>query len=106
MVYGKRTFNILTFKKEAPGLDGVISMEGTLLGMGGSLIISCIYIAFNGFSVFALLTILLTGTLGNMVDSLLGALLERRKLLNNDAVNCLNTVAAAAAALILYVLFR
>jgi len=36
------------------------------------------------------------------VDSFLGATLERRRLLNNDAVNLLSTIAAALFALFLY----
>jgi uncharacterized membrane protein len=38
---------------------------------------------------------------GMIGDSLLGALLERRRLLNNDGVNLLGTVIAAAAASLL-----
>ena len=36
-----------------------------------------------------------------IADSYLGALLERRKLLNNDAVNFLGTLVAAGAAFLL-----
>ncbi|HEY9535453.1 MAG TPA: DUF92 domain-containing protein, partial [Mucilaginibacter sp.] len=32
MIYGRRFFNILTFKKDTCGMDGVISIEGTLTG--------------------------------------------------------------------------
>jgi len=38
------------------------------------------------------------GTVGGIVDSLLGATLERRGLLNNDGVNFTNTLAGALAA--------
>jgi uncharacterized membrane protein len=38
---------------------------------------------------------------GMLTDSYLGALLERRNLLNNDAVNFLGTLAAACAATLL-----
>jgi uncharacterized membrane protein len=43
----------------------------------------------------------LSGWLGMLLDSLLGALLERRQLLNNDAVNLLGTFSAAVIALLL-----
>jgi uncharacterized membrane protein len=44
------------------------------------------------------------GVFGLFFDSLLGATLERRGWLNNDAVNFLSTASAAALALLLLVL--
>lgn len=38
--YGKRTFLITTFKPAAPGTEGAVSLEGTLAGVVGSIIIS------------------------------------------------------------------
>jgi uncharacterized protein (TIGR00297 family) len=99
MVYGRNAFNILSFKREAKGLDGVISIEGTLLGMAGSLIIACIYGAFNHFDLAGMIIIVVAGTLGNLIDSILGALLERRHIIGNNMVNTLNTLAGAVAAL-------
>jgi uncharacterized membrane protein len=42
--------------------------------------------------------VVLSGFLGTVVDSLLGATLERRGWLTNDLVNLLSTGAAAAMA--------
>ena len=42
-----------------------------------------------------------SGVFGLFFDSLLGATLERRRWLNNDAVNFLSTASAAAFALVL-----
>jgi uncharacterized protein (TIGR00297 family) len=102
MVYGRNAINILTFKKEAKGLDGVVSLEGTLLGVAGSLIIAVIYCAFTGFDGKTILIIIAAGTLGNLIDSVLGALLERRKVLNNNLVNTLNTLTGALSAWCLF----
>lgn len=38
--YGKRTFLITTFKPVAAGTEGAVSLEGTLAGVVGSIIIS------------------------------------------------------------------
>jgi uncharacterized protein (TIGR00297 family) len=95
IVYGSNAFNILSFKRETKGLDGVISIEGTLLGMAGSLIIACIYCAFAGFGLMALIIIVVAGTLGNLIDSVLGALLERKHVIGNNMVNTLNTLSGA-----------
>jgi uncharacterized protein (TIGR00297 family) len=94
MVYGKRFYNILTFQKDERGLDGVVSREGTLFGLAGSCIISFIYATGFGWNE-NVLWIILSGTAGNFFDSLLGATLERRHQLSNDAVNFFNTLLAA-----------
>ncbi|MFA6057431.1 MAG: DUF92 domain-containing protein [Taibaiella sp.] len=98
MVYGRNAFNILSFKREAKGLDGVISIEGTLLGMAGSLIIACIYCAFTRFDLADMMIIVVAGTLGNLIDSVLGALLERKHMMSNNMVNMLNTLGGAITA--------
>jgi uncharacterized protein (TIGR00297 family) len=93
-VFGKRFYNILTFKKDVRGLDGVVSIEGTLSGIMGSICIAAVYAIACGFEVDFYL-IVIAGTIGNLFDSFLGATLERKHYLNNDAVNFLNTAVAA-----------
>jgi uncharacterized protein (TIGR00297 family) len=103
MVYGRRFFNILTLKTDERGLDGVISLEGLLLGAIGSALVAAVFLiipappaALSNSQAFLIL--LSAGTVGNLADSLLGALFERRGLLTNDQVNILNTLIAAACA--------
>jgi uncharacterized protein (TIGR00297 family) len=103
-IYGKRFYNILTFKKDKRGLDGVVSMEGTLCGLAGSCLIAAIYSVGYGYSVHAW-WIVLAGTVGNLTDSILGASLERKGWLTNDLVNGLNTLVAAVTGLFCYWLF-
>lgn len=101
-VYGKRFYNILTFRKDRRGLDGVISLEGTFAGICGSIVIAVIYMfgfSWNGYVFFV---IILSGIIGNLSDSLLGAAFERKGVLRNDAVNFLNTLIASLAALLLF----
>jgi uncharacterized protein (TIGR00297 family) len=97
MVYGRRFYNIINWKRDERGLDGVISLEGTLIGIAGSTIIAVIYAFGFGWN-NGVLFILIAGTIGNLTDSILGALLERRHYLNNDMVNFLNTFIGALAA--------
>src|SRR3954453_12017769 len=103
-VYGKRFYNILTLQKDIRGLNGVISLEGTSIGIVGSVAIALVYAAGFGFAWKTFLIIIIAGTIGNLFDSLLGASLERKQYLNNDAVNFLNTAIAALVALTLYIL--
>lgn len=102
-VYGTRFYNVLTFKKDTRGLNGVVSMEGTLAGILGSFIIAIVYAMGFGWDV-QFLIILLAGTVGNFTDSFLGATLERSHKLNNNAVNFFNTLVGAFTAFLLYLL--
>lgn len=103
-VYGRRFYNILSFKRDKRGLDGVVSLEGTLFGLAGSVIIAMIYAIGFGWSAH-LWWIIIAGTAGNMIDSVLGASVQRRHYLNNDAVNFFNTMAASLIAWLLAAIF-
>lgn len=93
-VYGKKFINILSLKKDQRGLDGVVSAEGFLAGLTGSILIAGLYAGFFGWSL-QILWIVLAGNAGNLADSFLGAALERRNLIQNDLVNFLSTLVAA-----------
>ncbi len=103
-VYGKRFYNILSFTKDERGRDGVVSLEGTLAGVTGSVVIALIAIWGFGWHGAWFLIVVLAGTVGNLSDSVLGAAFERKALLQNDAVNFLNTLVGALIALLCYLL--
>lgn len=94
VVYGRKFYNIRTLRNDTRGLDGVVSWEGTLLGVVGSFVMALIYAVGFGFS-RNVLWIVVAGTIGNLADSYLGATLERSHFLNNNTVNFLNTLVAA-----------
>jgi uncharacterized protein (TIGR00297 family) len=94
ILYGRRFYNCLSWKKDNNGLDGVISLEGTLIGIAGAMVIALMYGAGFGWSINCLV-IVLAGAIGNFSDSVLGAALERKNYLTNDWVNFLSTGIAA-----------
>lgn len=98
MVYGRNFYNILTFKKDQKGLDGVISREGFWLGVAGAAIIALLHGGFSKES----WVILVAGVTGNLADSLMGASMERKHMIGNDMVNFLSTLVAALTGLVLY----
>jgi uncharacterized protein (TIGR00297 family) len=100
-VYGKRFFNIISLKPDQRGLDGVISVEGTLIGIVGSCVIALFYGVGFGWDL-NLIWVIIAGTAGNLSDSVLGALLERKGIIGNNAVNFLNTFIAALVMLLFY----
>ncbi|QHS57091.1 DUF92 domain-containing protein [Mucilaginibacter sp. 14171R-50] len=93
-VYGKRFYNIINFRADENGRDGVISLEGTLIGIAGSVVIAALFAASFGLN-STFLYIIIAGTAGNLADSVLGATLEKKRLMNNNEVNFINTVTAA-----------
>lgn len=101
MVYGRRFYHIITFKREANGLDGVVSLEGLWIGTAGAAIIAVLYAGLDKTAVI----VLFAGILGNLMDSVLGATLERKNFIGNNMVNFLNTLFAALAALAMRYLF-
>ncbi|QIX60301.1 DUF92 domain-containing protein [Hymenobacter sp. BT18] len=93
-VYGTRYVNILTFRPDTRGENGVVSLEGTALGAAGSVVLAAIYCLAAGYGPW-LWWLPVAGTVGNLTDSVLGATLERRGILSNNVVNLLNTLAGA-----------
>jgi uncharacterized protein (TIGR00297 family) len=96
-IYGSRYVNILSFRPDKRGENGVISLEGTLLGAAGSTLLALVYCAGQNWGPW-LWWLPVAGTVGNLVDSLLGATLERQGRLSNNTVNLLNTLAGACTA--------
>jgi uncharacterized protein (TIGR00297 family) len=99
MIYGRRFYHLLTLHSDKRGLDGVVSIEGTLIGIAGSILIATALTLTTHWSVHTFLIIVLAGTIGNLADSALGALFERKGKLGNNTVNFLNTLIAALFAL-------
>jgi len=90
---------ITSFKAVDPGRDGAISLVGSLAGVVAAAIVSCagVWVFGGGWVLF---TVSCTAAVfGLFFDSLLGATLEERGWLNNDAVNFLSTISAAGFAL-------
>jgi uncharacterized protein (TIGR00297 family) len=105
-VLGGQPFLLTTFRRVLPGTDGAISPVGTLAGVLAACIIGTIGAWGMQSHLVAGCVISAGGIFGLLFDSLLGATLERKGWLNNDAVNFLSTACAAIStlALVLWIL--
>ena len=86
------------FRRVPIGTDGAISVAGTAAGCAAALIVSAVASVALGIGAGDAALVALAAIIGLFTDSLLGAVLENRGLLNNDAVNFLSTIVAAIVA--------
>ena len=99
--WSDRAYLILGFRRVPAGNDGAISVIGTIVAIVAATMVASVA-ALEGVLTLRLATIAaLSGFLGTLIDSLLGATLETRGLLGNNSVNFLSTFSAAVIASLL-----
>jgi uncharacterized protein (TIGR00297 family) len=98
MAFPGKTVLLTTWKQVPPGTDGGISLTGTVAALLAAALISVSAVMMKIVPVHYATALIYAGFFGSLLDSLAGALLERRGLLNNDSVNLIGTAAAVAIA--------
>jgi len=89
---------VTSWKVAGTGTDGAVTLAGTLAGAGAAVAVATACMLGGMFGGHEFLVCIAAGMIGTFVDSLLGATVERRGWLGNNAVNFLSTLAAAATA--------
>jgi uncharacterized protein (TIGR00297 family) len=89
---------LTTLRRVPAGTDGAISVAGSLAGLLGAAVVAAMASFALGFTFAQAAIVAFAAIAGLFVDSFLGAVLERRGWLNNDAVNFLSTLASALLA--------
>ncbi len=94
---------ITTFQKVDPGTDGAVSILGTAVGMAGAAIIgiAAFFLGIVHDPLSAIVVSVISGTVGCFMDSILGAVLERRDLITNEHVNLIATIVGALVGILL-----
>jgi uncharacterized protein (TIGR00297 family) len=95
---GRRTFLITTFRPVPRGTDGAISVEGTVAGILAAGALAALGWAVGLYPPAGAAVVVAAAFLGTVVESIFGATLEKRALLDNEAINFLNTLVGALIA--------
>ena len=97
-LWGRRTFLVTTLRPVPRGTQGAVSMEGTVAGILASMVVAGLGVAGHLFGLVGAGLVVLAAFLGTLLESVVGATLERRGLLDNEGVNFLNTLTGALIA--------
>jgi uncharacterized protein (TIGR00297 family) len=95
---GRRTFLITTFRPVPRGTEGAVSLEGTLAGILASAVIAALGASLGLFPWLGAAAVVIAAFIGTTFESVVGAALEKRQLLDNEALNFLNTLVGALVA--------
>ena len=90
--YGGRPLMITTLRRVPAGTDGAVSWLGTLAGAAAALLVGGVAVALGLLGPERLGIVVTAAFVGSTADSLLGATLEARGLMDNEAVNFSNTL--------------
>lgn len=93
-VIDRNVIMITSFRKTDPGVNGGISLIGSLASLFGGLIIAITFtfFYFGTFNVPVVVFVTLMGFLGSNIDSVLGGTLENRGLISKGQVNLFSSI--------------
>jgi uncharacterized protein (TIGR00297 family) len=98
--YGKRTFLITTLQPVPRGTEGAVSLEGTVAGIVGGLMITIVAYFLQIVSWQGILICVVSAFIATNLESVIGATLQSKfDWLTNELVNVLNTLIGAAVAI-------
>jgi len=97
--WGKTTWLIVGFRRVSPGTPGAVSMEGTIAGIVAAVLLAMTAVGLELIPARWVAAVVVAASAAGLVEGALGATLEARGTLNNDALNLINSVIGAALAL-------
>jgi uncharacterized protein (TIGR00297 family) len=99
--WGTRTFSARTLTTVRPGTSGAVSLEGTAAGLAAAIVLAGLAAAIGLVHPRFVWCVVAGATVGSFAESLLASTLEAPGILNNDALNFINTLVAAVTAVLL-----
>jgi uncharacterized protein (TIGR00297 family) len=98
---GKQPFLITTLQPVPKGTDGGVTIMGEVLAILAALIIGIVAFALRIGPPEIIPVAVIAGFVGTNVDSIVGATLERKKIIGNSGTNMFCTIAGGVAAMLL-----
>jgi uncharacterized protein (TIGR00297 family) len=92
---------ITSWQKVEPGTDGAITLAGTMDGVTAAIVVALVFALARIFLWRSFVVCAGAALAGMIFDSFVGATLERKQWLGNNAVNFASTVVAAALGFLL-----
>ncbi|PSB28657.1 TIGR00297 family protein [filamentous cyanobacterium Phorm 46] len=100
--YGKRTFLITTLQPVPRGTEGAVSLEGTIAGIVGSILMALVSSAVGLIDLTGIVFCVIAAFIATNIESLIGATIQSKfEWLTNEVVNFFNTLIGAIAAIVL-----
>jgi uncharacterized protein (TIGR00297 family) len=100
--YGRTTYLITTLQTVPRGTEGAVSLEGTVAGVGGSLLLAAVAWALGAISWYGVAICLGAALVATTIESLIGATFQNKfSWLTNELVNGINTSIGAVVAMAL-----
>jgi uncharacterized protein (TIGR00297 family) len=97
--WGKTTWLVVGWRRVRPGTSGAVSVEGTLAGLVAAMALAAMGSALGLIPASWIAPVVIAASIASLVEGALGATLEARGTLNNDALNLINSALGAALAL-------
>lgn len=99
--YGRRTFLVTTLRPVPPGTEGAVSLEGTLGGFAGALLVGATGVLVGLFGWTAAVLVAVAGLLGSLAESVIGTVATRRGWMDDHLLNATNTAIGALAVVLI-----
>ncbi len=96
--FGRRTVLLATLRRAARGTVGAISLEGTSAGLGAAFVVAGLAGALRFVPWMSVIPLTLAGFVATLIESLVGATLGNRGLLDHEATNFLESLIGALLA--------
>jgi uncharacterized protein (TIGR00297 family) len=98
--WGRTTWLVTTFRRARPGTTGAVSAEGTIAGALGAAFIAAVAAAAGLIEPAGIIVVAGAATVASLVEGALGATLEGAGILDNHALNLVNSLIGAALAVL------
>lgn len=104
-VRDKKVYMITTFERVEPGINGGVSKMGTAVSTVAALLIAALgwFVLTEGLD-WLLLIPFAMGVLGNLLDSVFGAVLENPGYISKYTNNCSTAIIGAVVGVLIYIL--